>query len=179
MRMRYTHLPRIAFCLAVLALAACTSGRADLEQWVAQEKAKPGPPPDPLPVIKTFEAFEYVVNNLRDPFTASISDQDPDQAAANGPRPDQNRVREPLESFPLDGLRMTGTLGTGAGMEVLIKDPNNVIHRVRAGNYLGQNYGRVLSIAEDHVELVELVQDGSGGWLERQASIALSDASKK
>ncbi len=70
---------------------------------------------------------------------------------------------------------MVGTLGLGNGIEVLIKDPANVIHRVHRGDYMGQNYGHVTAISEDHIELVELVPNGNGGWMERSASIALGE----
>ena len=84
-------------------------------------------------------------------------------------------MREPLESYPLDSLKMVGTIGAGAGMEALIKDPQGVIHPVQLGNYMGQNYGHVSAIAEDHVDLVELVSNGTGGWMERDTTIALGD----
>ena len=161
--------------LVLTTLAGCAPGN-DLKQWVAQEKAKKGAPLDPLPVIKTFETFEYKDQDLRDPFNVSTDEQD--QTANNGPHPDQDRVREPLESFPLDGLKMSGTLGMAKGMEGLVRDPDGVVHRVHVGNYLGQNYGRITSINEDHIELVELVPNDSGGWMERQATIALGDTKK-
>lgn len=172
----------VVSALAVLMLAGCTAGRRDLEDWVAAEKAKKGAPIDPLPVVKTFETFEYKSQDgqgqdLRDPFSPSPEEAREEQLAdgGNGPRPDQNRTPELLEKYPLDGLSMVGTLGIGAAIEGLVKDPDGVVHRVRADNYLGQNYGRITSIAEDRIELVELVPNGAGGWMERQASIALGD----
>jgi len=157
----------------LLGLAAC-SGQDDLHQWVAQEKAKKGAPLPPLPVVKTFETFVYQDQDKRDPFSPG-----PTEVASSlngpGPHPDQNRVREPLESFPLDSLKMVGTLGKNGSMEALIKDPQGVIHPVHDGNYLGQNYGHVTAIAEDHLDLVELVPNGTGGWMERNATIALGE----
>lgn len=159
----------------IVVLGGCSAG-SDLHQWVTQEKAKKGAPLDPLPVIKTFETFEYKDQDLRDPFNASAEEQE--QSANNGPHPDQDRAREPLEAFPLDGLKMSGTLGLAKSIEGLIRDPDGVVHRVHVGNYLGQNYGRITGIAEDHIDLVELVPNGSGGWMERQATIALGDTKK-
>ncbi len=164
---------RGAAAAALLAtLAACSPGD-DLRQWVAREKAKKGVPLQPLPVIKTFETFVYKDQDLRDPF--DLSSEELEQAANTGPHPDQNRPREPLESFPLDSLKMSGTLGLGKAMEGLIRDPDGVVHRVRVGNYLGQNFGRITSVGEDHIELVELVPNGNGGWMERPQQIALGD----
>src|SRR5689334_23200984 len=98
-----------AFLLMASALVACTPSESP-QQWVAREKAKKGAPLAPLPVIKTFEVFIYKDQDLRDPFGLSAEEQD--TANATGPHPDQNRPREPLESFPLDGLKMSGTLGS-------------------------------------------------------------------
>lgn len=167
----------VSFGLAALiaALGGCSQGN-DLKQWVAQEKAKKGAPLEPLPVIRTFETFEYKDQDLRDPFNVSAEEQE--QNANNGPHPDQDRPREPLEAFPLDGLKMSGTIGLAKAIEGLVRDPDGVVHRVHVGNYLGQNYGRITSISEDHIDLVELVPNGSGGWMEKPATIALGDTQK-
>ena len=66
----------------------------------------------------------------------------------------------------------------GNKIEGLVKDPDGVIHRVHAGNYLGQNYGRITGISEDHIDVVELGPNGSGGWMERPATVALGEATK-
>ncbi|MDC8014741.1 pilus assembly protein PilP [Tahibacter soli] len=160
--------------LAALVLTGCTAGRRDLEDWVAAEKAKKGAPIEPLPTVKTFETFEYKDQEMRDPFSPS-AEEARDDSIGTGPRPDDGRVKEALESFPLDGLAMVGTIGVGDALEGLVKDPDGVVHRVHQGNYLGQNYGKITLIAEDRVEVVELVPNGAGGWMERQASIALGD----
>lgn len=162
----------VATAALIIPIAGCTPGD-DLRQWVAREKAKKGAPLQPLPVIKTFETFVYKDQDQRDPFDLSAEEQE--QAAADGPHPDQNRPREPLESFPLDGLKMSGTLGLSKAMEGLVRDPDGVVHRVRVGNYLGQNYGRITAIAEERIDLVELIPNGAGGWMERAATIALGD----
>lgn len=164
---------RVLLMLGVaLVLGGCTKGMSDLRSWVAQEKAKKGAPIEPLPVIKTFETFKYDDQNRRDPFSPSTAELQTN-SGTNGPRPDANRAKQPLEMFALDSLKMVGTVGNGAGMEVLIKDPGGVIHRVHANEYMGQNYGHVTAISEDHIDLVELVSNGNGGWMERPASIAL------
>ena len=154
-----------------LGLLACGGSRGDLEKWVAEVKAKPAPPLDPLPVMQQFETFEYAAQNLRDPF----SDAWGNQGGGTGLRPDPNRRKEPLEQYPLDGLDMVGTLGAGGGLIGLVMAPDRVTHRIRPGAYLGQSDGRVTAVHEDRIELVELVPDGAGGWLERPAAIALED----
>lgn len=172
MKTHVAVMSRFATLCILIAIAGCTPSEAP-QQWVAREKAKKGAPLQPLPVIKTFETFLYKDQDLRDPFGMSAEEQE--QAASSGPHPDQNRPREPLESFPLDGLKMSGTLGASNKMEGLVRDPDGVVHRVHVGNYLGQNYGRVIAVDEDRIELVELVPNGAGGWMERQATIALGD----
>ena len=152
-------------------LGACSKGMGDLVTRVDEIKNRKGLPIEPLPVMKDPEPFEYKAQELRDPFSPSI-DEDRDEEAS-GPKPDANRPKEPLESYPLDSLDMVGTLGLGADMRALMKDPDGVIHQVRADNYIGQNYGRITAIFEDHIEMVELIPNGVGGWIEKPASISL------
>ena len=142
----------------------------NLESWVADVRARPAPPLDPLPVMQQFETFEYAAQTLRDPFSDAWNN-----AEGGGLRPDPNRRKETLEQYPLDSLDMVGTIGKGAALVALVMGPDKVTYRVRPGNYLGQSDGRVTSVREDGLELVELVPDGAGGWLERPASIALED----
>lgn len=159
--------------LGVSLLAACSTGRNDLERWVADIKAQPASPLEPLPVMKQFETFEYAAQGLRDPFSNPTDEQE--TQAGSALRPDPDRRKEPLESFPLDGLSMVGTLGTGDALVALVMDPDRVIHRVTMGNYLGQSDGRVTGIFEDRIELIELESDGASGWMERKATVALGD----
>ncbi len=164
--------------VVVLSLAACgrgvtsTPGDApNLEEWTANVKARPAPPLDPLPVMQQFESFEYAAQGMRDPFSDAFTAE----GGGSGLRPDSNRRKQTLEQFPLDSLDMVGTLGSGSSLVALIMAPDKVTYRVQPGVYLGQSDGRVTSVHEDRIELVELVPDGAGGWLERPASVALED----
>lgn len=172
MSMSTKYLRLLLILLALASLAGCTRGTADLHQWVASQKAKKGAPLPPLPVIKTFETFVYRDQEKRDPFAAPLAEQRQGQRA-NGPHPDRNRPKQPLEYFALDSLKMVGSIGVGTHIVALIQDPGKKIHRVHVNQYMGQNYGRVTDIHEDRVDLVELVPNGNGGWMERKASIAL------
>ncbi len=178
-RMARVVIRAAAASLLLGVLVGCTSGTEEVEQWVKQEKAKKGQPLQPPPVIKTFETFEYTLKapDDRDPFNVPLDKED-EEAKVAGPRPDRNRTPEPLEAFPLDGLRMVGTLGSPTAPEGLLKDPEGVIRRVKPGDYIGQNYGRITAINESQIELVELVANDTGGWVERQTTIALADANK-
>jgi type IV pilus assembly protein PilP len=172
--------PSRVLMLAFLAvnLAACgrgvtsTPGDApNLEKWVAEVKSRPAPALEPLPVMQQFETFEYAAQNLRDPFSNAFSDE----SGGSGPRPDPNRPRQTLEQFPLDSLDMVGTIGAGSGLVGLVMAPDKVTYRVQPGMYMGQNEGRITAVHEDRIDIVELVPDGAGGWLERPASVALAD----
>ena len=154
-----------------LGLVACGGSRGDLEKWVAEVKAKPAPPLDPLPVMQQFETFEYTAQNMRDPFDQAFSGD----GAGSGPRPDPGRRKQTLEMFALDSLKMVGSLGGGKNLVALVMAPDKVTYRVSPGAYLGQSDGRVTGVYEDRIELVELVPDGAGGWLERPAKLALED----
>ena len=167
---------RFVIALATLGmisgLTACSS-QGDLHEWVAQVKARKGAPLPALPVVKTFETFIYQDQDKRDPFEPA-----PPQAGSAdtlGPHPDQNRPREPLEAFPLDSLKMVGTIGAKGNVEALIRDPQGVIHQVHVGDYMGQNYGHVTQVTSGEIDLVELVPNGSGGWMERDATVALGE----
>ncbi len=170
MNFRLIRIALPVFAVACLVLTGCSRGKDDLVSQVETIKQAQGEPLDPIPVMQTFETFTYDADRLRDPFTPSV---DRDEQAGSGARPDPNRSRETLEAFPLDTLDMVGTIGVGKSLTALIKDTDGVVHRVRPGKYLGQNYGQIIQIFQDRVELVELISNGSDGWMERPASIAL------
>ena len=161
--------------LAMLGLAACGGDNDDLDQYINEIKARPGGRIDPLPEITPYEIFTYVADaeNIRSPFVP-----DTPQAAAgsaSGPRPVEGRSREFLEDFPLDSLRMVGTLDIGNTVYGLVQTSDGLIHRVVPGNYMGQNDGRITDISESEIEMVEIISDGIGGYIERDAAISLSD----
>ena len=159
---------------ASIGLTACGAGMDDLDAYINEVKARPGGRIEPLPEITPYEVFTYVadVEGLRSPFMP-----DTPQAAgpAGGTRPDPDRPREFLEGHPLDSLRMVGTLNLGETAYGLIQTPDGLIHRVLPGNYMGQNDGRIVEISESEIQLVEIISDGIGGYIERDAAISLSD----
>lgn len=173
-RRRAPWRPILLALAAGCVLTACAPGLSDLQAWVADVKARPPKPLDPLPVMRQFESFEYAAENQRDPFSEPVSD-DAAALASSALRPDPSRRKEPLEAFPLDGLDMVGTLGTDAEMVALIMDSEHVVYKVTVGNYMGQNEGRIDAVFDDHINLTELVPDGAGGWIERKAQVTLAD----
>lgn len=170
-------------CLSVAVLAGCQYGTRDLERWVSEVRARPPQPLEPLPPIVEPEPFTYTAHDLRDPFHAGRAEEEEEGERAlaqgaerAGPQPDFDRRREYLEEYPLDALDMVGTMEMETGNWALIKDTDGVVHRISEGSYVGQNHGRVMEVAPDQVNLLELVPDGAGGWLEREAAIALSES---
>ncbi|MGK0673162.1 MAG: pilus assembly protein PilP [Halothiobacillaceae bacterium] len=170
---RRTSLSPLALGLTIVVLnAGCTQGTGDLEQFVAEVKQRPARPIEPMPEIKIYEPFTYTAFDLRDPFTAPKAAL---QDKGSGLRPDTDRRKEPLEFYPLDGLSMMGILEKDKRTLALIRSSDGLIHQVAVGNHAGQNYGRITSIQEDRVDLIEIVPDGAGGWIERPASIAIRE----
>lgn len=158
--------------IAVL-LSACTKGDSDLLEWINVVKNKPAPPLEPLPLVQDPPAVEYSPVGLRDPFARPPLNR---MSNTGGPSPDLNRRRQPLEAYTLDTLNMVGSIGTGSALSALVLAPDKVTYKVRPGAYLGQSDGRVVAVSADRIELIELVPNGNGGWLERQAVIALNES---
>jgi type IV pilus assembly protein PilP len=164
----------IVLSLVALAVSACGGGADDLDQYINTIKARPGGRIDPLPEIEPYEAFAYIADKqgLRSPFRPDVPQS---VGGASGPRPDVERSREYLESFPLDTLGMVGTLHINDTMYGLVQTADGLIHRVIPGNYMGQNDGRITEITESSIDLVEIISDGIGGYIERDAAVGLSD----
>ncbi len=165
----------LSVLLAAAALSACSGNTDDLRAYIDEVKARPGGRIPPLPDIVPAPSFAYEANGRRSPFmpdTPTVAvNSNPD--AVQGPDP--NRPREFLEQFPLDTLRMVGTLEMGVGDFGLLQTSDGLVHRVAIGNHIGQNYGRITDISDAEIQLVEIIPDGLGGYLERPAAVGLSD----
>jgi len=175
-----TALRFILATVCVVVLGACDSRQDDLNRYIAEVKARPSTPIPPIPTVRTYTPYKYEGLLGRDPFRQSTS-EGADQVAqgsnaAKGPRPDLQRPREYLERFELDTLLMVGTFAKQSSEWALIKDPDGVVHRVAVGNYMGKNHGKVVAISNDEVQMSEFIADGAGGWLVREASIALEES---
>jgi type IV pilus assembly protein PilP len=167
---------RTVIALAGLLLAACGAEHQDLQAWVKEQDNLPRRRIEPLPEVKPFEAFAYAADKdgLVDPFRPRKIEA-PRQAAGSGLQPDLNRPREPLEAYPLENLRMVGTLSQHRQVYALVKTPDSNLFRVRKGNYLGQNFGVITEIDEASVKLKEIVQDSVGDWTERVSTLQLQE----
>jgi type IV pilus assembly protein PilP len=164
----------LALSLLALGLSACGGGADDLDAYVNEVKKRKGGVIEPLPEITPYEVFNYLADkqNIRSPFRP---DTPQSLGGVSGPRPDDERSREYLESFPLDALGMVGTLHVDETMYGLVRTSDGLIHRVAPGNFMGQNDGRITGISESEIELVEIISDGIGGYIERDAAVGLSD----
>ncbi len=157
----------------VMALNACSQSNDDLVQFIETTKTKHLGSVQPLPQFKPYQNFTYSAADLRDPFEPAFEAESNEKPNASGLRPDSQRPKEPLEAFPLDTLRMVGILVQNDVTWGLVKDPNNVVHRVQVGNYIGQNEGQIIAVNEQQIDLIEIISDGLGGYIERSASLAI------
>ena len=171
----------VSMGLGILALgmSGCVNDDvSDLRQYIKTVKAKPKGTIQGLPEIKVVEPFLFNPEGLRDPFRAVEKrqvDEFQDVAPGSGIRPDTTRRKEELEAYSLDTLRMVGTLTMNDELWALIKASDGTIHRIKKGNYMGLNYGEIIRILDDRIELMEIVPDKPGTWREQQASLALAE----
>jgi type IV pilus assembly protein PilP len=167
----------IASC--ALLLGACSGEEhSDLREFVKESNKMPGGRIPPLPEVKPYEPFAYNAYDLTDPFKPRKIEP-PKTAAKGGIQPDFNRQREALESFPLENLAMVGTLQQKGQVFALVRAPDKGLYRVSAGNYLGQNFGRIVGITETDIKLKEIVQDSGGNWEEKEQALMLQEQETK
>lgn len=168
--------------LLLVGLAGCgDSEHEDLRQWMRDASKDLRGKIAPLPEVKPYEPAEYAVGDLDSPFNSSRVAGAGKTAQSPGGRqaPDLNRPREPLEEFPLETMRFVGFFQDKKRLvaQVMV---NGKTYDLRVGNYIGQNFGRVVSIVTDHNEerilLKEVVQEPDGAWVERESELLLSGA---
>jgi len=175
---------RVVFIIgsSLLSGGCISDDMASLQAYAEEVKARKGGYIEPLPEIKPVERYLYQSVDRRDPFSSSFKDDDQpssvviDSEQQRGwQREVRERNKEELEHFELDSLRMVGTLEQSSALWGIIEDSEGIIYRIKEGNYMGRNYGKIQSISEEKIELREIVKDLQGAWEERQASIAISD----
>lgn len=170
---------RLLMIFIVVSLGACSFGGNDddLKKFIRDVKAKPAGAIEPLPTFSTYESFTYSAAVLRSPFDppVDIAMRRPQGRSGEDIKPDFNRKKEYLESFDLSAITMVGTLEKGGTLWGLVRDGTGGIHWVTVGNYMGKNHGRIVATKENQIELLEIVSDGLGDWLERPRILALSE----
>ena len=173
------NFPRTLATLLVTgtALVGCSNNDfSDLDAFMEEKRNRPGGIIQPIPTFKAYEAFAYSATALRSPFDRPIEVREIAQLQAVAAiKPDENRAKEFLEQFTFDSLRMVGTLERGADDWTLIRDPQGGVHRVKLGNYLGRNHGKIVDMTDTYLAVIEIVSDGTeNGWVERPRTIKLS-----
>jgi type IV pilus assembly protein PilP len=152
-----------------------SDGLDDLRTFVKNAHADRKPNVEPIPEMKPNQTFIYAATDLPDPFSASSKMRSLQPQTASGPKPDMNRRKQALEEYPLDALKMVGTLSRGKETWAVIQAPDGSVHRAQTGSYIGQNFGKVIKITEEKIELVELIPGSVGGWVEREAILAVPE----
>lgn len=156
--------------MSILMLSGCSGSKEDdLDQWMKKRKAEVKGKIEPLPELKKYAPFAYNADGaLNDPFKGR---QVVDASGAGGLRPDLKRPKEVLEAFPLESLKFVGCLEQGKKSVALIAAPDNNVYQIKVGNYIGQNYGVVTSLNKDEVVIKEMVDNGTGDYIERRVTI--------
>jgi len=161
----------------MLALAGCgDSDEQEVRQWMKEVDARTQPTVPPLQAPKTFVPFAYVPTEQTDPFNpnkllAELAKARP----GGGLQPDTNRRKEFLESFPLDTMKMVGTMEKDKKMYGLLQI-DRTVYQVRPGQHAGQNFGLITSVGEEAITIKEIVQDAAGDWVERMSKLELQDS---
>jgi len=159
-------------------LTACSGAQhGDLETYIADIKARPKYKIPDLPEVVTYAPFSYAAYDIRDPFLPLLDEEAIPNLTkeSNGLLPKTDRKPDPLESFSLDTLAFVGHLEKHGTRWGLVSAPDKSIYKVLIGNYMGKNFGEIIKITETKIILREIIPDGADGWLDREASLALSE----
>jgi len=175
----------ILLWFAIIFLTACSNqDTEDLKQFVETIRTEKKVALLPMPAFPTENIVPYEGINSRPPFEDFDKEKKDSMDIANNNanalppgciRPDTYRNKEPLEGFPLDSLTMVGTLQEGNNMWALIADPQRIVHMARLNNYMGQNYGKIIGIIENKIDIIELYSDEIGCYFERSSAITMKE----
>lgn len=161
----------------LLSLLAACGGGDDPRAFVAGAGKDLRGKVEPLPEVKPYEPFNYAATDLPDPFKPRKLTPPPGEGKGGGIQPPRDHVKQILENYPLEGLKMVGTLQQNKMIFALVKTPDNNLYRVKQGNYMGQNFGIVTQVSENEISLTEIVQDSGGDWAERVTKLEMSEQS--
>ena len=182
MRQIQSQLIKISFLsLFSLLLSACSNDFSDLKSYIAKIKKRPPTVIAPLPERKIIEPFIFEPEGLRNPFRPMVTEKEPEdfveEFSGGGIKPDLTRRKEDLEEFPLDSLRMVGTMHMDSDEELwgIIQAGDGSIHRAKTGSYMGKNFGKVVQISEDGIEIMEIISIKPGVWEEHPVSMTIAD----
>lgn len=164
--------------IPVLLLAGCSvNDNADLHDKIRAIKAQPAGKIPPLPVFEQYRNFPYSAKNEKDPFKSFFSGNEESNIVASDIKPPmlEDRKPEALEEYPLDTLRYVGQLVRDGDEWAIVTSPDKVVHRVKTGNHLGKNFGKIVQILEDKILIEETIADERGRWIKRDAALSLME----
>lgn len=146
---------------------------ADLRQFMESTGKDSTEKLEPLPSLKPADTFSYDPGASPDPFKPR--NLRPARPGGGGLQPDFARPKEPLEAYPMEGLRMVGTLMKGKERQAIIRTPENTLYRVRKGDRIGQNFGVITGISDTETTVKETIQDSAGDWTDSNTSLTLQE----
>lgn len=164
---------KLAFLPLLFVVSACSNGD-DPRNFVANAGKDLRGKVQPLPEVRPYEPFIYAAADLPDPFKPRKLTP-AGSGNSGGLQPPRDHVKQALENYPLEALKMVGTLQQNKMNHALIKTPDNTLYRVKQGNYMGQNFGIITQVTDTEIQLTEIVQDSIGDWTERNTSLSLID----
>ncbi len=161
--------------LAVALLAACSpdTDYSDLNAFMDEVDSRPRGRIQPLPPIETVPPFSYLASNKRSPFEPPVVLKRVERQSGPKVQPDFNRVKQYLEQYPIAQLSMVGTLAQDNVTYALVQDGDGGVHRVQPGDFMGTDHGRIQGVGDTSIDLIEIVPDGIGGWVERERTVSL------
>ncbi|MFT5591990.1 MAG: type IV pilus assembly protein PilP [Oceanicoccus sp.] len=166
--------------LSIIFLAACSdSNTSDLQEFIAETTAKPKGRIAPLPEFKPYSAFIYSASALRSPFESPVAFEElSNRVDDTVDPPSQVRVKEALERYNLSELSLVGTLSKDVDgkLKALVKTQAGNVHMVEQGQYMGKNHGRIVNVNDNKIEIIEVVPNGSGGWISRPQTLGLNQS---
>ena len=171
-----------AFCAVtvVVLTAGCSGEQDELQQWMEQQKREVKPSIQPLSAPKKFNPQPYSSMDGVEPFSTqklTVALKQEARQPNSLLSAEINRRKEPLEAYPLDSMSMVGSV-VKQGRQYAFLRVDNLLHNVKVGDYLGQNYGKITKVGETEVTLREIVQDAGGEWIERTAKLQLQERAK-
>ncbi len=179
--MTRSRLPALLTIPLLFGLQSCSDGGVqEVQQWMDETKSQTRVSIPKLSEPKKFIPFIYTAKDVIDPYNPNklaVALAKAQATSNSGFKPDLERRREPLESYPLDSLNMVGTLQR-AGLSYALLQADKTVFRAKVGNYVGQNLGMITRITETEVDIKEIVQDAAGDWVERKAKLELQETKK-
>jgi len=169
-----------ASVLAAMTMMGCSGSQDELTQWIEQQRREVKPSVSPLSAPKKFNPQAYLAGGAVEPFSnqkLTVAIKQEARQSNSLLAAEINRRKEPLEAYPVDSMKMVGSV-TKQGRPYALLKVDNLLYQVKQGDYLGQNYGKITKISETDISFREIVQDAAGEWIERTSSLQLQEKAR-